>query len=128
MITATPFLAAAADAKLEDWGPLDEATGEPMHTSGTTLWSGEGAQEAGVWECTPGPSRWSLADNEFVHILSGRMTVTPDGGEPGRDRAGRHGRLPPRLGRDLADPRDDQEALRFVLMQVGSLMVWTIAR
>ena len=54
MITATPFLTAAADAKLEDWGPLEEATGEPMHTSGTTLWSGEGAQEAGVWECTPG--------------------------------------------------------------------------
>ncbi len=26
MITATPFLAAAADAKLEDWGPLEEAT------------------------------------------------------------------------------------------------------
>ena len=86
MITATPYLAAAADAKLEDWGPLEEALpisgGEPMHTSGTTLWSGDGAQEAGVWECTAGPSRWSLADNEFVHILSGRMTVTPDGGEP----------------------------------------------
>ena len=61
MITATPFLAAAADAKLEDWGPLDEALrGEPMQTSGTTLWTGEGDQEAGVWECTPGPSRWSL--------------------------------------------------------------------
>ena len=82
MITTTPFLAAAADAKLEDWGPLEEATGKPMHTSGTTLWSGDGAQETGVWECTPGPSRWSLDDNEFVHILSGRMTVTPDGGEP----------------------------------------------
>ncbi len=25
MITATPFLATAADAKLEDWGPLEEA-------------------------------------------------------------------------------------------------------
>jgi hypothetical protein len=41
MITATPFLAAAAHAKLEDWGPLEEALhnpgGEPMHTSGTTL-------------------------------------------------------------------------------------------
>jgi hypothetical protein len=60
MITATPFLASAADAKLEDWGPLDEATGEPMHTSGTTLWTGDGDQEAGVWECTAGPSRWSL--------------------------------------------------------------------
>ena len=86
MITTTPFLAAAAEAKLEDWGPLEEALphpgGEPMHTSGTTLWSGDGAQETGVWECTPGPSRWSLDDNEFVHILSGRMTVTPDGGEP----------------------------------------------
>ena len=86
MITTTPFLAAAADAKLEDWGPLEEALpnpgGEPMHTSGTTLWSGDGAQETGVWECTPGPSRWTLDDNEFVHILSGRMTVTPDGGEP----------------------------------------------
>ena len=113
MITAnpsTPFLAAAADAKLEDWGPLEEATGEPMHTSGTTLWSGEGAQEAGVWECTPGPSRWSLDDNEFVHILSGRMTVMPDGGEPGRDRPGRYRRLPPRLGLHLADPRDDPQA------------------
>jgi uncharacterized cupin superfamily protein len=79
MITATPFLAAAAEAKLEDWGPLDEATGSPMQTSGTTLWTGEGDQEAGVWECTAGPSRWSLAGNEFVHI---RMTVTPDDGEP----------------------------------------------
>jgi len=30
MITTTPFPAAAADAKLEDWGPLEGATGEPM--------------------------------------------------------------------------------------------------
>ena len=100
MITATPFLAAAADAKLEDWGPLDEALpisgpisgpnsgGEPMHTWGTTLWTGEGGQEAGAWECTAGPSRWSLENNEFVYILSGRMTVTPDGGEPAEIKAG----------------------------------------
>jgi uncharacterized protein len=82
MITATAFLAAAADAKLEDWGPLDEATSEPMQTSGTTIWSGEGGTEAGVWPCSAGPSRWSLENNEFAHILSGHMTVTPDGGEP----------------------------------------------
>ena len=86
MITATPFLAAAADATLEDWGPLDEALpisgGAPLLTCGTTLWTGEGDQEAGVWECTAGPSRWSLDTNEVVHIVSGRMTVTPDGGEP----------------------------------------------
>ena len=64
MITVTPFLADAADAKLEDWGPLEEATGEPMQTSGTTIWSGEGepgsrrlgvharARPAGAWRPT----------------------------------------------------------------------------
>jgi uncharacterized cupin superfamily protein len=78
----TPFLAAAALAgDLEDWGPLDEATGAPMQTSGITLWSGDG-QEVGVWACTPGPSHWTLETNEAIYILAGRMTVTPDGGAP----------------------------------------------
>src|SRR5437762_13127044 len=77
---ATPFLAAAAAAAdLEDWGPLAEATGEPMQTTGVTLWS-DGDQEVGVWECTPGPTGWTLETREAVHILSGRMTVTADGG------------------------------------------------
>ena len=59
-----PFIAAAALAgDLEDWGPLAEATGEPMQTSGTTLWS-DGDQEVGVWECTPGPSYWTLETHE----------------------------------------------------------------
>jgi uncharacterized cupin superfamily protein len=80
-ITAlTPHLAAAAAAELEDTGPLEEATGPEMTTSGLTLWQ-DGDQEVGVWECTPGPSRWTLQTHEFVQILAGRMTVTPDGGE-----------------------------------------------
>ena len=77
----TPFLAAAHDAVLKDLGPLPEATGEPMQASGLTLWA-DGDQEAGVWECTPGPSYWKLDCHEFVHILSGRVSVTPDGGDP----------------------------------------------
>ena len=72
---ATPFLAGAIAADLEEWGPLEEATGEPMQTTGTTLWA-DGDQEVGVWECTPGPSHWALETNEAVYILSGRMTVT----------------------------------------------------
>jgi uncharacterized cupin superfamily protein len=81
-LPGTPFLAAAALAgDLADWGPLDEATGEPMQTSGAVLWS-DGDQEVGVWESTPGPSYWTLETHEAVHILSGRMTVTPDGGAP----------------------------------------------
>ena len=77
----TPFLAAAVTAELADWGLLDEATGEAMETRGLTLWQ-DGDQEAGVWECEPGPSYWKLDTHEFVHIVSGRMTVTPDGGPP----------------------------------------------
>ena len=82
----TPHLAAAATAELEDWGPLAEATGpgpggEPMVTRGLTLWQ-DGDSEAGVWECTPGPSHWTLDQHEVVHIVAGGMTVTPDGGEP----------------------------------------------
>jgi uncharacterized cupin superfamily protein len=79
----TPFLAAAASrGALEDWGPLEEATGAAMQTTGLTLWEDGTGTESGVWECTRGPSRWKLDTNEFVHILAGRMTVTPDGGEP----------------------------------------------
>ena len=37
-----------------------------MTTSGLTLWTGEGDQEVGIWECTPGPSRWLLETNEFI--------------------------------------------------------------
>ena len=82
MITPAAFAVATAPG-LDDWGPLAEATGEPMQTTGLTFWA-DGEQEAGVWECAPGPSYWKLETNEFVTIVSGRMTVTPDGG-PARE-------------------------------------------
>ncbi len=82
VIPLTPYLRDADIAPLEDWGALEEATGPTMATSGLTLWSGEGDQEVGLWECTPGPSRWLLETNEFITLVAGRMIVTPDGGEP----------------------------------------------
>ncbi|MGB9112570.1 MAG: cupin domain-containing protein [Acidimicrobiales bacterium] len=78
----TVALAGVADVDaLEDWGPLAEATGPEMRTAGITIWQ-NGDDEVGIWECTPGPSRWLLETNEFVHVLKGRMTVTIDGGRP----------------------------------------------
>lgn len=71
----------AGRAKLEDWGPLEEATDGEMLTSGVTLWEKDGA-ETGIWESTAGPSRWHLDTNEFVHVLAGKMTVAEDGGLP----------------------------------------------
>lgn len=77
----TPVLADAADAELEDWGPLEEATGHPMATHGRELWA-DGSASAGIWQCEPGPSRWKLETHEVIYLVAGRMTVTPDGGEP----------------------------------------------
>lgn len=82
-IHETPHLAAVATAaELEDWGPLEEAADPeiPMTTAGITLWS-DGDQEVGVWQCTAGPSRWTLQTHEQIYVLAGRMTVTPDDGE-----------------------------------------------
>ena len=42
----------------------------------------DGDKSAGIWQCTPGPSYWVQEENEVIYLLSGRMTVTPDGGEP----------------------------------------------
>jgi uncharacterized cupin superfamily protein len=83
----TPHLAGALDAELEDWGPLDEATGPAMATWGLTLWTA-GDATAGIWECEAGSSRWLLDTHEVIHLIAGRMTVTPDGGEPTEVNAG----------------------------------------
>ena len=77
----TTVLASAGDAELEDWGPLAEATGEPMATHGLEVWV-DGDKSAGIWQCAPSPSHWTLETNEVIYVVSGRMTVTPDGGEP----------------------------------------------
>jgi uncharacterized cupin superfamily protein len=80
----TAFLASAAAAELEDWGALEEATSAqtPMHVHGLTIWSGADGAEAGIWECTAGPSYWVQEETEVIYVLSGTLTVTPDGGQP----------------------------------------------
>jgi uncharacterized cupin superfamily protein len=83
----TPHLAGALTAELEDWGPLEEATGPELATWGVTLWS-EGEASAGIWECEAGPTRWLLETHEVIHLIAGRMTVTPDGGESTEVNAG----------------------------------------
>ena len=81
-------------AELEDWGPLALPLAEPlegeMATRGLTQWaSSDGSIETGVWECEPGLSRFEYAGNgEFIHLLSGSIEVTPDGGETVTLRAG----------------------------------------
>jgi len=68
--------------ELADWGPLAEGTGDPMATWGKELWKGEDGRAMGIWKCAPGPSRWLFSTNEVIHVVSGCMTVSEDGGEP----------------------------------------------
>jgi uncharacterized protein len=90
----TTVLQAAATAELEDWGPLEEATSDeiPMQVHGLELWSAtpddEDGPSTGIWQCTAGPSYWVQEENEFIYILSGSLTVTPDGGKPATFGAG----------------------------------------
>jgi uncharacterized cupin superfamily protein len=77
--TAVSVHAAAITELEEDWGPLAEAVGEPMYTRGTQMWT-DGVADCGIWESTPGPSGWSMDQNEMIAILSGRMTVTAEDG------------------------------------------------
>ena len=80
MPDTTPHIADVVNAELEDWGPLAEATGPEMSTRGIELWA-HGTVSGGIWECTPGPSYWKQEEHEVIHLVAGRMTVTPDDGE-----------------------------------------------
>jgi hypothetical protein len=48
----TAILVQAADAELEDWGPLEEATGDPMATHGVE------PSEVGTGDIAVFPTGW----------------------------------------------------------------------
>ena len=55
--------------------------GDPQ-ASGAILWkSADGKQCNGIWECTPGVFNYVHTD-ETGTVVAGRVTVTPEGGEP----------------------------------------------
>lgn len=63
--------------------------GDPREQGIGLFDSDTGRFAAGVWQCTPGVlrmERWPY--NEACVLLSGRVVITPDGGEPREYRAG----------------------------------------
>jgi len=71
------------EAKLDPL-PIDPSqviSGDPQATA-KLLWISDDHKLCnGIWECTPGVFDWSHAD-ETATVISGRVTVTPEGGEP----------------------------------------------
>jgi uncharacterized cupin superfamily protein len=72
-----PALTWAED--LNDWGDQPDAIAGRSRSSGRLLWKSEGgAVEAGLWICTPGSWRLSIAKEEVCHFVSGRAHYRSD--------------------------------------------------
>lgn len=75
-------------ARIPESGPLEAPLGTST-TGPTRTWleeftsDGERGVHTGFWRCEPGESEWDFTDlGEVIHVLSGRMTVTEEGGQP----------------------------------------------
>ena len=64
---------------LDGWKKID---GNPAMKTWVLHTSNDGNMISGVWECTPGSYHATYKAYEFVHILKGRIVITPDGGTP----------------------------------------------
>jgi uncharacterized cupin superfamily protein len=68
--------------ELVDWGEVPAPLGAPVsQTSGRLLHRDEdGANETGVWVCTPGTWRCVVERDEFCQFLAGRCVYTAEDG------------------------------------------------
>ena len=64
---------------LEGWKVIH---GSPTMQTWILHTSNDGRMISGVWTATPGTYHATYAEYEFVHIIKGRITITPDGEEP----------------------------------------------
>ncbi|MDP9101800.1 MAG: cupin domain-containing protein [Actinomycetota bacterium] len=82
------FRAAEIAAEDLETKPLGQPSAEPLSgeiiTRSKVVFTSEDSRVlCGTWECEPGTSRWEFLERgEFIHVLSGSMTVTRDGEEP----------------------------------------------
>jgi|SRR5882672_4802040 uncharacterized cupin superfamily protein len=82
------FPAPGADpitSNLDGWVVVE---GKPTMKTWIQHTSGDGTVISGTWEATPGSYHATYAAYEFVHLIEGHLTITPDGGSPVRLAAG----------------------------------------
>ncbi len=72
--TATPI-----ESDLEGWKKID---GNPTMKTWVEYTSEDGSMISGWWAATPGTYHATYAAPEFVHMIEGEITITPDGGQP----------------------------------------------
>lgn len=72
-------------ADMDGWVKI---AGNPSMKTWALHTSSDGSMLAGVWECTVGSYHATYSAYEFVYLLEGRITITPDGGKPVTVKAG----------------------------------------
>lgn len=74
---------AARRSDLADTGAVGRPLSQPACTTKTLpMEAALPGTDMGVWETTPGSYERQVANAELMHILTGRCTFTPEGGEP----------------------------------------------
>ena len=56
--------------------------GEPAARIWINAQSADRTVTQGVWDCTAGRFTWDFVWDEFVMVLEGEVSITPEGGEP----------------------------------------------
>ena len=74
-----PSSATPITENLDGWVVKD---GTPTMKTWILHTSEDGTMISGYWEATPGTFHATYTAYEFVHLIEGKITITPDGGEP----------------------------------------------
>ena len=56
--------------------------GKPTMKTAVQHTTEDGKVMSGTWQATPGTYHATYTDYEFVHMIAGRIIITPDGGAP----------------------------------------------
>ncbi|MES0199096.1 cupin domain-containing protein [Mesorhizobium sp. M7A.F.Ca.US.008.03.1.1] len=56
--------------------------GKPTMQTAVQHTTEDGKVLSGTWRATPGTYHATYTDYEFVHMIAGRIIITPDGGTP----------------------------------------------
>ena len=80
VVTVFRFPAPGSDpitADLDGWRKVE---GNPTMKTWVQHTSADGSVISGTWEATPGTYHATYGAYEFVHLIDGQITITPDGG------------------------------------------------
>ncbi len=74
-----PESVTAVTTDLDGWTVVE---GTPTMKTCVLHTSADGSMISGYWEATPGTYHATYTEYEFVHIIAGKLVITPEGGAP----------------------------------------------